>query len=344
MRRAGVPVRKDAPLCDFIVPLGTKGAAMIGSTDVGDVSWVVPTVQARVATHAIGTPGHSWQITAQGKSGQAKKGMVHAAKVMAGVAVDALRRPNADRACQGGPQGAHGAYALRLSPTGGCSSAPATEPEGLARACTTIGAGGSPHSGLLSLTTDLGMAPIGVLGRWGIVRPRHVEQGNVKSDFRFGIEEEFFVVCEDTQLLEPPAHEAFLARAKELSRRSVHREILQSQVEAATPVCNTFAEARRYLCAARARHWRSRSGNGLAVISAGTHPTAHWPLQQQTDKTRYDAVMASCRSWGLSNLVCGMHVHVEVPDEICAWTSCAGRSRSCRFCWRSPARHPSGAA
>jgi aminobenzoyl-glutamate utilization protein B len=91
--RAGMPVRKDAPLCDFVVPYGTKGAPMMGSTDVGDVSWVVPTVQARVATHAIGTPGHSWQITAQGKSGQAKKGMVHAAKVMAGVAVDALDDP-----------------------------------------------------------------------------------------------------------------------------------------------------------------------------------------------------------------------------------------------------------
>jgi aminobenzoyl-glutamate utilization protein B len=91
--RAGVPASKDNPLCDFIVPYGTKGAPMMGSTDVGDVSWVVPTVQARVATHAIGTPGHSWQITAQGKSGQAKKGMVHAAKVMAGVAVDALGDP-----------------------------------------------------------------------------------------------------------------------------------------------------------------------------------------------------------------------------------------------------------
>jgi aminobenzoyl-glutamate utilization protein B len=91
--RAGVPVRKGLALCDFIVPYGTKGAPMMGSTDVGDVSWVVPTVQARVATHAIGTPGHSWQITAQGKSGQAKKGLVHAAKVMAGVAVDALEDP-----------------------------------------------------------------------------------------------------------------------------------------------------------------------------------------------------------------------------------------------------------
>jgi aminobenzoyl-glutamate utilization protein B len=88
--RIAMPVRKDTPLADFIVPYGTKGAPMIGSTDVGDVSWVVPTVQARCATVAIGTPGHSWQITAQGKSGQAKKGMVNAAKVMAGLAVDAL--------------------------------------------------------------------------------------------------------------------------------------------------------------------------------------------------------------------------------------------------------------
>ncbi len=91
--RAGVPIKQGTALCDFIVPYGTRGAPMMGSTDVGDVSWVVPTVQARVATHAIGTPGHSWQITAQGKSGQAKKGMVNAAKVMAGVAVDALGDP-----------------------------------------------------------------------------------------------------------------------------------------------------------------------------------------------------------------------------------------------------------
>ena len=41
---------------------------MVGSTDVGDVSWAVPTVQMRGATYAIGTPGHSWQLTAQGKT------------------------------------------------------------------------------------------------------------------------------------------------------------------------------------------------------------------------------------------------------------------------------------
>ena len=62
-----------------------------GSTDVGDVSWVVPTVQARGATYAIGTPGHSWQLTAQGKMPAAHKGMVHVAKVMAGTAIDAIQ-------------------------------------------------------------------------------------------------------------------------------------------------------------------------------------------------------------------------------------------------------------
>ena len=39
--RAGVPVKRDAPLCDFVVPYGTKGRPIMGSTDVGDVSWVV---------------------------------------------------------------------------------------------------------------------------------------------------------------------------------------------------------------------------------------------------------------------------------------------------------------
>ena len=89
--RAGMPVKKNAPLCDAIIPLEARGAKMVGSTDVGDVSWVVPTVQARGATYAIGTPGHSWQLTAQGKTDAAHKGMVHVAKVMAGTAIDAIR-------------------------------------------------------------------------------------------------------------------------------------------------------------------------------------------------------------------------------------------------------------
>ncbi len=92
-RRAGLPQREGVTLCDTIVPLGTRGAVMVGSSDVGDVSWKVPTIEARGATYAIGTPGHSWQLTAQGMLPAAHKGMVHVAKVMAGTAVDAIRDP-----------------------------------------------------------------------------------------------------------------------------------------------------------------------------------------------------------------------------------------------------------
>jgi aminobenzoyl-glutamate utilization protein B len=90
-RRAGIPVPPGASLSDRIFPLEIKPTGGVGSTDVGDVSWVVPTVQARGATYAIGTPGHSWQLTAQGKMPAAHKGIVHVAKAMAGTALDALR-------------------------------------------------------------------------------------------------------------------------------------------------------------------------------------------------------------------------------------------------------------
>jgi len=84
-RRFGLEPRTGEALCDYVVPRGARGEAMMGSTDVADVSWAVPTVQARVATHAIGTPGHTWQITAQGKAPAAHKGMTYAGQVMGAV-------------------------------------------------------------------------------------------------------------------------------------------------------------------------------------------------------------------------------------------------------------------
>ena len=83
----------DRPLADFLVPLDAKRNPQIGSTDVGDVSWVVPTVQVHAPTVAIGTPFHTWQVVAQGKSPAAHKAMVQAAKAMAGLGVRALTDP-----------------------------------------------------------------------------------------------------------------------------------------------------------------------------------------------------------------------------------------------------------
>lgn len=91
--RFGLKVRKGVPLCDIIFPPESGDGTLVGSTDVGTVSWVVPTVQMRGATYAVGTPGHSWQLVAQGKLPAAHKGMIHAAKVMAGTAVDLFADP-----------------------------------------------------------------------------------------------------------------------------------------------------------------------------------------------------------------------------------------------------------
>ena len=84
----------DRPLADFLVPLDAKRNPLVGSTDVGDVSWVVPTVQVHAPTVAIGTPFHTWQVVAQGKSPAAHKAMVQAAKAMAGLGVKALTEPD----------------------------------------------------------------------------------------------------------------------------------------------------------------------------------------------------------------------------------------------------------
>ncbi len=108
---AGMAEGERMALAEFLVPDTIMPPALPGSTDVGDVSWVVPTVQMWGANYAIGTPFHSWQMVAQGKSGPAIKGMFHAAKVMAATGIDVLtdpdliKRAKADLAMRVGSQG-----------------------------------------------------------------------------------------------------------------------------------------------------------------------------------------------------------------------------------------------
>ncbi len=67
-----------------------EGELSHGSTDVSDVSWQTPTVEFTTATWVLGTPGHSWQNTAQGGVGLGHKSMLFAAKVMVSTALDLL--------------------------------------------------------------------------------------------------------------------------------------------------------------------------------------------------------------------------------------------------------------
>lgn len=71
------------PICEFIIPHRHREMIIAGSSDVGDVSRIVPTAQIATACFTVGTPVHSWQEVAQGKSSIAVKGMLLAADVMA---------------------------------------------------------------------------------------------------------------------------------------------------------------------------------------------------------------------------------------------------------------------
>jgi aminobenzoyl-glutamate utilization protein B len=66
-----------------------------GSTDVGDISWHVPTCGLRTACFAADAPGHSWQNVAAIGSTIGEKGTVYAAKVLACTALDLLEDPKA---------------------------------------------------------------------------------------------------------------------------------------------------------------------------------------------------------------------------------------------------------
>jgi aminobenzoyl-glutamate utilization protein B len=90
--RADFGLREKKPLHEEVEALPEKPyPAEGGSTDVGDVSWHVPTSGVAIACFAAGTPGHSWQNTAAIGSPIGHKGMLVAAKVLAMTMVDLLQ-------------------------------------------------------------------------------------------------------------------------------------------------------------------------------------------------------------------------------------------------------------
>ena len=83
---------EESPMLDFVLERHVSFGGG-GSTDVGDVSWVVPTGKVDINCYAAGTALHSWQAVAQGKAPAAHKGMMTAAKIMACTGAELLEKP-----------------------------------------------------------------------------------------------------------------------------------------------------------------------------------------------------------------------------------------------------------
>ena len=83
----------DIHTASTIDSMATAPGEIGGSTDVGDVSWAVPTVGLGTATWVPGTPAHSWQAVAAGGTDIGVKGMMVAAKTMALTGIDLFTDP-----------------------------------------------------------------------------------------------------------------------------------------------------------------------------------------------------------------------------------------------------------
>ena len=81
-------LKPSAKIGDQEKVLSYKTTHGYGSTDVGDVSWTVPTGGVRIATWVPGTPGHSWQAIAVGSTSIGLKGTKLAAEVLSDTAVE----------------------------------------------------------------------------------------------------------------------------------------------------------------------------------------------------------------------------------------------------------------
>jgi glutamate---cysteine ligase / carboxylate-amine ligase len=136
----------------------------------------------------------------------------------------------------------------------------------------------------------------------------------ITDAYTFGIEEEYFLVDARTKLATRVMPEAFLTAAQEATNGQVKGEFLQSQIEVATLPHHDMRTARAELRHLRQTVAKIAAEHGLAILAAGTHPTADWGRSQQSEGERYDVVMDDLQMIGRRNMLCGMHVHVELPD------------------------------
>ncbi|MEG0261389.1 MAG: amidohydrolase, partial [Lysinibacillus sp.] len=85
----------DSPFFEEVIPYEKSQEVMAGSTDVADVSWVIPTAQFFTTCFVLGTPLHTWQLVSQGKTSLGHKGMLYAGKVLAATALELFNNKDA---------------------------------------------------------------------------------------------------------------------------------------------------------------------------------------------------------------------------------------------------------
>lgn len=132
--------------------------------------------------------------------------------------------------------------------------------------------------------------------------------------FSLGIEEEFQLVRRTTGELCSSAQSVLDKGASYLSEK-IKPELLQSMLEFVSTVLPDITAARTELYTTRALLSRLAAEEGLALVSAGTHPTAQWIDQERTQSKRYIEMEEEYQDVARSILIFGLHVHVGIEDK-----------------------------
>jgi carboxylate-amine ligase len=135
--------------------------------------------------------------------------------------------------------------------------------------------------------------------------------------FTVGIEEEFQLVDGRTGELRSRA-ESILKKGTPYFGSSIKPEMLQTTIELVSDVLPDIETARTSLRAKRAALAQFVAQDGLALISAGTHPGAFWQDQTSSHGERYEALMEEFQDLVRSDVIFGLHVHVGVSDRALA--------------------------
>lgn len=134
--------------------------------------------------------------------------------------------------------------------------------------------------------------------------------------YTLGAEEEFFLANARSANIARSVSSAFQRDCRARLGARVGTELLQSQVETNTSICSSIAELDQQLRLLRGRVIETADQHGLAVVAAGTFPTAEWNEQVHTDKPRYQKMVEDFQIIGRRNLLCGLHVHVAPPPGV----------------------------
>src|SRR4051794_32121300 len=145
-------------------------------------------------------------------------------------------------------------------------------------------------------------------------RNRIPSQPFVCTMYSFGIEEEYFVFDAKTRRALTTANKKFITAIKKRLGNCITTEMLQSQIEAVSPPCNNMQDARSHMSGFRRALAEEAAAQKLGIAAMGTFPLADWPDQTVTQSARYDGILDDLQMIGLRNMLCGMHVHVEIPE------------------------------